>query len=86
MRRETPPLPRDGIYRTILWVLVIDIVIGALLAIAGETLFHNPALNELGAALALIGAALYVVFRFLGAREARRQAEDEAEDRDREGR
>ena len=82
MRRETPPLPRDGIYRTILWVLVIDIVIGALLAIAGETLFHSPALNELGAALALIGAALYVVFRFLGAREARRQAEKE----DREGR
>ena len=75
MRRETPPLPRDGIYRTILWVLVIDIVAGALLAIAGETLFHNPALSQLGTALALIGAALYVVFRVLGAREARRQAD-----------
>lgn len=74
MRRNTPPLPKDGIYRTILWVLVIDIVAGVLLAIAGETVLHSPALNRLGAALALIGAALYVVFRILGAREARRQA------------
>ena len=77
MRRETPPLPKDGIYRTILWVLGIDIVAGVLLAIAGETLFHSPALSNLGTALALIGAVLYLVFRLLGAREARRRAEDE---------
>ncbi len=74
MRRDAPPLPKDGIYRTILWVLVIDIVAGVLLAILGETLLNSPTLNQLGAALALVGAALYVVFRILGAREARRRS------------
>jgi hypothetical protein len=81
--RNTPPLPQDGIYRTILMVLVIDIVAGALLAVAGESLFQRPALSDLGTALALIGAALYVFFRFLGARQAKREAgEDEGRDQD----
>lgn len=73
--RNTPPLPQDGIYRTILLVLVVDIVAGAILAVAGDSLLQSPALSTLGTALALIGAALYVFFRFLGARQARREME-----------
>ncbi len=81
--RNTPPLPQDGIYRTILLVLVIDIVAGALLAVAGESLFQRPELSTLGTALALIGAALYVFFRLLGARQAKREAEEnEGRDQD----
>lgn len=79
--RNTPPLPQDGIYRTILLVLVVDIVAGTLLALAGDSLFQRPALSTLGTALALIGAALYVFFRFLGARQAKREAEGN-QDRD----
>lgn len=82
--RNTPPLPQDGIYRTILLVLVVDIVAGTLLALAGDSLFQRPALSTLGTALALIGAALYVFFRFLGARQAKREAEEnEGRDADR---
>ena len=76
MRRESPPLPKDGIYRIILLVLVVDIVAGVVIAILGDTLLQDPAVNTFGAAMALIGAAFYVLFRILGAREAKRQAGD----------
>ena len=77
MRRSTPPLPphlpTDGIYRLILWLMVATVVCGALLAIAGETLLQDQALSRLGTGMALIGGAIYVVFRWLGIREARRK-------------
>lgn len=76
MRRAPPPLPQDGIYRTILWALVLTVVSGALVAIAGDTVYHDPAMSRVGTGAALIGAALYVLFRFLGAREAMRRAEE----------
>ncbi len=75
MRRETPPLPKDGIYRTILWALVATVIGGALIALGGDLVLHDPAVNRFGAITALIGAGLYVFFRFLGAREAKRHAE-----------
>jgi hypothetical protein len=74
MRRDTPPLPSDGIYRAILIVLVATIVIGALVAVAGDTVLENPAMEQVGTGAALIGAVLYIFFRVLGAREARRRA------------
>ena len=61
-------------------VLVIDIVAGVAIAILGDTVLQDPAINTFGAVMALIGAALYVFFRFLGARQAKRQEES----RDRE--
>ena len=79
MRRDSPPLPEDGIYRAILIVLVATIVIGALVAVAGDTVLANPAMERVGTGAALIGAVLYVFFRVLGAREARRRAAQRAD-------
>ena len=72
---ERPPSDpqRDGIYRTILWVLVIDVVFGVLLTIAGQTVFNSPTLSRVGFGLALLGALLYAFFRWLGVREKKRQ-------------
>jgi len=74
MPRDRAPLPESGIYRTILWVMVITVIAGGLLAIAGENIYRDPALVHLGTWVALIGGALYAFFRVLGAREARRRA------------
>jgi uncharacterized protein YjeT (DUF2065 family) len=77
-----PPVrPGDGIYRTILWVMVVTVVLGALLAIVGETQLQDPALRRLGMATAVIGAAIYAFFRVLGAREARRRRDRSESDR-----
>ncbi|MFQ5775966.1 MAG: hypothetical protein ACE5GS_15705 [Kiloniellaceae bacterium] len=73
MPRDHPPLPDDGIYRTILWVTAGTVVAGAGLAIAGETVFQDAALSRLGAIVALVGGAVYGFFRWLGAREAKRR-------------
>ena len=68
------PQPGDGIYRTILWVMVATVLLGAFLAIAGETVLHDPDISLFGAIVALIGGAIYAVFRVLGARETKRRA------------
>ena len=68
------PQPGDGIYRTILWVMVATVLLGTFLAIAGETVLHDPDISLFGAIVALIGGLIYAVFRVLGAREAKRRA------------
>jgi uncharacterized membrane protein YvlD (DUF360 family) len=73
MRRATPPMPNSGIYRLILWLMVATVVCGVILAIAAGTLVQDPALGRFGTGMALIGAAIYGFFRWLGAREARHQ-------------
>ena len=65
-------MPEDGIYRTILWAMVLTVMAGAVFAILGETLFHNPDMTRVGAGVAFIGGAIYACFRWLGAREAQR--------------
>ena len=77
MRRDPPPLPRDGIYRAILWALAVSAIGGVLIAIGAETLLNSPELNRLGAGVAVISGALYGFFRFLGAREAKRREDGE---------
>ena len=77
MRRQTPPLPKDGIYRSILWVMVVTVIGGVLIALAGDMILYDPAVNRFGAITALVGAGLYVFVRFMGAREAKRQAEED---------
>lgn len=74
MPRDTPPLPDDGIYRTVLLVLVLSILAGAAIALAGEVLWHREDLTQLGTWIALVCGGIYLVFRVLGAREARRRA------------
>ena len=77
MRGSRPPLPdpslpKGGIYRLILLLMVATVVCGAILAIAGETVAQNQDLSRLGTGMALIGGAIYAFFRWLGIREARR--------------
>lgn len=74
MPRETPPLPDDGIYRTILIVLVVSLIIGAILALAGDLLWQSPGLSQAGTGLVIVSGGAYVFFRIFGAREARRRA------------
>ena len=80
--RNHPPLPRDGIYRAILAVLAATVAAGALIAIAGETVYHDPVLARAGTGLALVAGAIYAFFRILGAREARRRNAHDADDDD----
>ncbi len=75
MTDRPPPLPQDGIYRSILLVLVISVVIGAAVALAGELVYHDEAISRAGAWIAVLSGVIYLIFRILGRREARRQAE-----------
>ena len=61
-------MKRDGIYTAILWVLVLSIVVGAVLTIAGERIFGRPDVSDFGFYMALLCAALYAFFRVLGRR------------------
>ena len=74
MPRDSPPLPGDGIYQAILVVLVFSVLAGAVLALAGELVWHNEALSQAGTWMALVTGGFYAIFRLLGAREARRRA------------
>ncbi len=79
MPRDTPPLPRDGIYRSILWVLVLSVVAGAAMALLGGLVWRREDVSETGTWIVLVSGGIYLVFRWLGAREARRQAGDPAD-------
>ena len=74
MSRKSPPLPGDGIYRAILLVLVLSACTGAVVVLVGRLALHNEALSEAGLWLATVSAGIYLFFRWLGAREARRRA------------
>lgn len=63
---------REPIYRAILAVLVASVLAGALLTIAGETLFGSRALANAGFGMAIVCGALYGVFRLIGRRAAQR--------------
>ncbi len=63
-------LPDDGIYRAILWALVLTVVAGAVFAIVGETVLNDPVMVRVGTGAALIAGAIYAFFRRLGARQA----------------
>ena len=66
-------MPRDGIYRAILWVLVLTVIAGAIVAILGETLARDPVMVRVGAAVALVAGAIYAFFRRLGAKQDERR-------------
>ena len=66
-------MPDDGVFRAILIVLVLSVVSGVLATLAGDLVFHSPALERTGTGVALVCGALYFVFRWLGRREMRRR-------------
>lgn len=76
-RRDKEPLPQDGIYRVILWLMVANVVTGATLMLLGGELWEDPGIRRFGTWLAVISGALYFFFRWLARREARRRAEAE---------
>ncbi len=63
-------VPNDGVYRAILWALVLTVMAGAVFAIVGETVLRDPVMVRVGAGVALVGGAIYAFFRRLGARQA----------------
>lgn len=77
-RGNREPLPRDGIYLTILVLLIANVIIGIVLMLLAGELWNNPAVSRAGAWLAGVSGLLYFFFRWLGRRETRRRrAEDE---------
>jgi hypothetical protein len=61
--------------------MVGTVMVGAFVAIAGETVYRDPELSRLGVIIAFIAAGIYAFFRVLGVREARRRARDADDDR-----
>ena len=78
MGQGTPPLPDDGIYRAILIVLVISVLAGGVIALAGEMVYRDEAISRFGGWVTAICGALYVLFRWLGRREARKREDSGA--------
>ncbi len=72
--RDRPPLPDEPIWRWILIVLIASTVAATLLAFAAESLWQQPDLARVAGWSAIVTAALYLFFRWLGAREAAKRA------------
>ncbi len=68
-------MPQDGIYRAILWTLVLSVLAGAIFAILGETIAHSQAMVRVGAGVALVAGIIYAFFRRLGAKRTKRRPE-----------
>lgn len=71
-------MARDGIYRAILWVLVLTVVAGAVLAILGATAAQDPVMVRVGAGAALVAGVIYAFFRRLGAKQNQRRGNSDA--------
>ncbi|SMF08641.1 hypothetical protein SAMN06265365_102169 [Tistlia consotensis] len=69
-------MPRDPIYRTILLLLGLDAVAGAVLMLLGHYRFHDQALVDLGAGLGVAGGLLYLFFRWWGRRRLAQRDDD----------
>jgi len=67
---------RDPVYRGIMAVLAASVIVGALAALAGETVFGSRALANAGLGMAVVCLALYWILR-LRARRLSRQLEDQ---------
>ena len=64
-------------YRVIQWVFAGDVVLGALMVLAGEFLWPSRPLQYVGLGLALIGGVLYYLFRWLERQALRRAGGDD---------
>lgn len=69
---QSPPAGREFVFRTIQWLMLIDIVGGAVLALLGLFVLDVPALAIGGAFLVFMGLGLFVLF---GARARRARAQ-----------
>lgn len=70
----TPPAnPKDAIFTNIMWIMIANVLAGAVLVITGETMDLSPAFSRVGLGLALICGSVYFFFRWLQRKEARRR-------------
>ncbi|MGH6885219.1 MAG: hypothetical protein ACREGK_03995 [Geminicoccales bacterium] len=58
----------EAIFRTILWLAVADVFVGAALALGGAYLWERSDLSWAGTGLVVAGGLLYGLMRLLGAR------------------
>ncbi len=72
--RQTPPLPDEPIFRWILYVLVGSTVMATFIAIGADYAWGQPLLARVAGWSAITTGLLYLVFRWLGAREAAKRA------------
>jgi len=82
MQDYSPPeSPRDGIFTTIMWVLIANVMIGAVMSIAAETMGLSPAVGNVGFGLVVVCGSLYFFFRWFQRKEARRRSEQRDDSR-----
>jgi hypothetical protein len=67
--------PGDGVYVMILALMVANVLVGAALALMGESVFGSPAASLFGTWLAVGGGLGYLFFRWLGIRERKKRGE-----------
>lgn len=77
-----PGRPQSGIYLTIMFIMVLNVVLGAGLALVADLVLQNQALKLFGVGLAVVAGLGYLLFRLLGRAELKRRAEA-ARDQDR---
>ena len=63
----------EPIFRAILWVMVISVVAGVGLALAGELVFVSESIRNAGTGVGIVSGMIYFIFRWLGRREAVRR-------------
>ncbi len=80
--RNAQPFPDEPIWRWILMVLFAATLVATVLTFAAEPLWGNAALADAAGWSAITTAAAYLFFRWLGAREASRQAAREDQEQD----
>lgn len=65
--------PRDAIFTSIMWIMIANVLAGAVMVIAGETMNLSPAVGQVGLGLVVICGGLYFFFRWFQRKEARRR-------------
>jgi hypothetical protein len=65
----------DGVYVAILGLMVANVMVGAALALLGESVLGSPAASLFGTWLAVGGGLGYLFFRWLGSRERDKRGE-----------
>ena len=77
--RETPPFPKDPLYRMILGVLVFSSLASIAISLLADNRWNEPVLAKVAGYAALVSLAGYFAVRLLGQRQARRQSEQDPE-------
>lgn len=67
--------PRSSIYLTIMFLMVINVILGAGLALLADLVWQDEALKLFGVGLAVVAGLGYLIFRLLGRAELKRRAE-----------